>query len=258
MITVPGSPTEGPQEFLGLPLDAIAQFAEVIDGAQHDVSMAMNLYELRHNMRTVAGIPVSLGKFVSYLSEFEDDIDVVAGMNPKAQLTTEVSLVLTGVRQETKKRIGVGPATAETAAAGISSVLGLLVDRPDVTEQQLPLLSQVVMRRIPEHKKEIPSNEVLALAAPGLLSVLYAMSDMAEANKTFTREVRMNPSPRAGLVDSTVGALGARFMGKSTERQYLHILNLHGVAIATAFHNLLPTDGSKLKQAHSALKMLFE
>jgi hypothetical protein len=257
MKTVSDSPTDGPQEFLGLSLEAMAQFAEVVDTAGRDVPMAMNLYGLRHNMRTVAGLPNSLGKFASYLSDFEGDVDVLADMNPKAQLTSEVSLVLTGIRQETERRIGNHYATAESAAAGMSSVLGLLIDKPDITQQQLPLLTQLVMRRIPDQKTEIPSDEVLALAAPGLLGVLYVMSDRTPANKSFTRQVRANPSPRAGIVNSPIGAVGARFVGKSSERQYLHILNLHGVAIASAFYNLLPTDGSKLKQAHNALQTLF-
>lgn len=257
MVVRPSSPVEDPQEFFGLPLEAVAQFAGTIDSAERDVSMAAHLYPLRHNMRTVAAIPGSLEKFASYLSDFEGDVDVLADMDPKAQLTSEVSLVLSGIRQETIAKTGNGPATAETAAVGMGSVMRLLIDMPDTTEQQLPLLSQVVMRRIPEHKKEVPSDEILALAAPGLLSVLYVMSDRTSANKSFTREVRMNPSPRAALVNSTVGAVGARFIGKSTERQYLHILDLHGVAIATALHNLLPTDGQKLKRAHSALQTLF-
>lgn len=250
-------PNEGPQEFLGLPLDAVARFAGTVETAQHDVSFAMNLYDVRHRMRTIAGLPASLNKFATYLDEFEDDVDVLAGMNPKAQLTSEVTLVLSGIRQETERRSASSPATAETAAVGMGAVMGLLVERPDVTQQRLPLLSQLVMRRLPDDEKRIPSNEVLALAAPGLLSVLYVMSDKSAANKAFTREVRMNPSPRAGLVSSPVGAIGARFVGKSVERQYLHILDLHGVAIATTFHNLLPTDGKKLKQAHSALQTFF-
>lgn len=138
--------------------------------------------------------------------------------------------------------------TAYDAAAGIQKTIQSLAKNPLETVQRLPMLSTLLLSRLPSNMPV--TNDRLALAAPEILSFLFSTSpkDDKAKNKKLLDSVKRNPHQ-------------LRFITRF-KRQYGRY-NLNGIQNASvellpAIRNILPTEGAKVREIFSQIQELLK
>lgn len=128
--------------------------------------------------------------------------------------------------------------TAYDAGAGIEKTLRSLLQNPEVLGQRLPLISKLVINKLPQN---VPlTKDRLALAAPEILNFLFSTSPDDGGADKLINSVNRNPHELRFIT---------RFK-KHYGKYSLEGIQRASVTLMPAIRDVLPTDGKKVREIY--------
>jgi hypothetical protein len=125
--------------------------------------------------------------------------------------------------------------TAYDAGAGIEQAIGSLVENPIALEGRLPLLSKLLLSRLPA---TMPiTKDKLALGAPEILNFLFSTSPADETGSSLIDSVKRNPHELRFVTG----------FKKRYGRYSLDGIQRASVTLMPAIRDVLPNDGAKVR-----------
>lgn len=136
--------------------------------------------------------------------------------------------------------------TAYDAGAGMEQTFKILTSNPKATEKRLPLLSKLVLNRLPE---SIPlTKDRLALVAPEVLNFLFSTSLDNDTYMDLIDNVNQNPHELRFVT---------RFK-KHYGRYSLEGIQRASHTLMPAIRDILPTEGNKVREIYTQAQELLQ
>jgi hypothetical protein len=136
--------------------------------------------------------------------------------------------------------------TAYDAGAGIEKTFNTLVANPQATEKRLPMLSKLVLDKLPD---ALPfTKDRLALIAPEILNFLFSTSSEDKEADKLIRSVNRNPHELRFVT---------RFK-KHYGRYSLDGIQRASRTLMPAIRDVLPTSGDKVREIYAQAQDLLE
>lgn len=136
--------------------------------------------------------------------------------------------------------------TAYDAGAGIEQALGSLTRNQGNSEGRLPMLSKLLLSRLPENMPV--TKDRLALVAPEILNFLFSTSPDDEKGRSLIDSVNRNPHELRFVT---------RFK-KHYGRYSLEGIQRASVTLMPAIRDVLPTEGAKVRDIFAQAQDLLQ
>lgn len=194
-------------------------------------------------------IAPKLAAAVDYLPLAEPSVDFVSQFeNPREQFVSEIALVANGIRRlahHNAEMRGTYPdtVTAFDAGEGIKQAIERVISEREMAREHLPLLSHFLIDHMPDDL-EVPSADLLAIAAPEIMYSLDAALPTDQTDPRFRSSIDLYPHPKRGLA-------------QLFKRRQLDGMHAAGTLLLLSIRDLLPTEGQEVKRTFERIKRFF-
>jgi len=169
---------------------------------------------------------------VAFLEQFD---------NPREQAQAEFRFLINGIKRHTAE-VSPNRLSSRSAAEGIRREINEIFSSQE-NKSILPLISYSVLDRMKKQPK-VPEQEILEIAAPEIMNVLYSALPRSEHDREFVAQLKANSHPKRSLATAFSSKL------ESFERG--------GIGAVSGLIYAMPTSGAKIRQMYERVKDYIE
>ncbi len=241
------------QEFAGRAAEAIDKAREAVASIEHEVNHIASFENPRAQFVSELD---DLARTVSTAITDQRDWRVRNNIAAKAEPETAKGIVgfFTKAVRSVKSFFGMfsrkpeinAEVTAYDAGAGIEKTFKTLITNPELTEKRLPMLSKLMLDRLP-NTLPLTTNR-LALVAPEILNFLFSTSSENREADKLIESINRNPHELRFVT---------RFK-KHYGRYSLEGIQRASHTLMPAIRDVLPTSGDKVREIYTQAQELLQ